>query len=133
MANNALVLQKGPTALAPLTASEVRISRELRKQMEHMAEIASVAETAMDEVSQIASYGQFKVAETLRFGELVRQARANGSSPEEEAVFQQLVGQYLGAIGTISLTVDTKIMRLIEQLPLQSQKSILEELGEFFR
>jgi hypothetical protein len=133
MANNALVLQKGPTALATLTASEARISREVHKQMERMAEIASVAEAAMDAVSQIASYGPFKAAETLCFVERVRQTMANGSSPEEEAAYQQRKVQYLSDMSHIADSAGGKIVALIEQLSLESQKSILEQLGEVFR
>lgn len=99
-----------------LRSRERRLGKELSRAAKRMDEIRDIAQIATDEVSAIAGYSAFKVANTLSFAELIREAaRARGLSATSDAAFEWLAQEYFGTISRITQSANSKIIREVDR------------------
>lgn len=93
---------------------EGKVAREVERQMAKMERITDLAIAAMDEVSNVHSYGTFKAATTLSTGQVIKQA-AGALSLEERAALGHLDWEYLREMAAISKKAGSNIVLSLEE------------------
>jgi hypothetical protein len=96
---------------------EWQVSHELSRSQRQMQAIAQVTKGAIDEIGVVHRYAQSKAATTLEVAQQIHQAASvRGSSPSDEAAFQQATRDYLAQMHQITESASTEIVLAIHQV-----------------
>lgn len=108
--------------------------KQLASQLDRMQYIATVARTAMDELSNNYEYGEFKMHTALAIAAQLRKDIAAGCiSPEEKAAYQRDTEEFLQRILDVVQVANAQILQEQQRLPeTMGDGSFIDELMSFF-
>jgi hypothetical protein len=88
-----------------------RVHRELARTNDQMRLIAERAKSAMDEISGVHTYAEYKLVTTLAAADLLRKAgsAADSTPVAETAAYHQLRETYLAAMNQVAQNADVRV------------------------
>ncbi len=102
--------------------SDHRVATATEAQIERIQATTEAARVAIDEVSSIASYAEWKISTTLRAVQMAKDAPVSKEMADEQAARQSRKDEYLARVQQIVSAATGSIAHIIEQRPANGEK-----------